>query len=303
MINQPAPGLEVAFFDAGSQLDLASLEIVLDDLDLTATCTVCSARATCPSPTLAEGPHLFSASLRDTTGNLATASFAFDLLLGDGEHRLTLPVLADTYLRDGSPNQNQGTEDLLRIRSSGKNRALVRFDLGGVAELVDTLESATLELFIANNGNNWGTNGRTVDVHALGAEWSEPGATWNCAADANPVNSQPDCSPLWNGGNFDTEPTDTITITNGLSGWVQLDVTADVLGALAGDPHHGWLLKKTFENQNGLVEFSSKEGAPGQAPRLVLTFEGGEPPDTEPPAPVDPQAVQVSAPIEGAVVV
>ena len=37
----------------------------------------------------------------------------------DGEHRVTLPVVADSYVRNGSPNQNQGSEELLRIRSSG----------------------------------------------------------------------------------------------------------------------------------------------------------------------------------------
>lgn len=63
------------------------------------------------------------------------------------------------------------------------------------------------------------------------------------------------------------------------------------------------MLKKTFENQNGLVEFSSKEGGAGQAPRLVLTFEGGAPPDTEAPVPVDPGRVEVNEPIEGVVVV
>ena len=32
---------------------------------------------------------------------------------------LSLPAVADTYLRSGSPNQNQGTEPLLRIQASG----------------------------------------------------------------------------------------------------------------------------------------------------------------------------------------
>ena len=41
---------------------------------------------------------------------------------------LALSAMADTYLKSGSSNQNQGSEALLRIRSSGKNRSLVRFD-------------------------------------------------------------------------------------------------------------------------------------------------------------------------------
>ncbi len=294
LINQPAPALAVSFVDAGSPVDLSSLSIELDGADLTSNCTVCSASATCPSPELAEGNHTLNARLRDAAGNLTTQSFIFDLLLGDGAHRLTLPVVADTYLRDGAPNQSQGTDTLLRIRSSRKNRALVRFDLAGVEDLVDDLHSATLELFVETNGNNWGTSGRAVGAHALGAAWSEAGATWNCPADSNPANSQPDCSPQWNGGNFDAAPTDTLLVTNGLIGWVSFDVTADLLEALSGGEHHGWLLKKAAENQSGLVEFTSNEGTPGQAARLVLAFDGGEEPDTGSPS------LTITAPAEGA---
>jgi RHS repeat-associated protein len=294
LINQPSPGLEVAFFDAGSSVDLSSLEVELDGTDLTSTCSVCQSRATCPSPVLAEGSHTLTARLADASGNSSTTSFAFDLLLGDGEHRLTLPAVGDTYLRDGAPNQNEGDDTLLRIRSSGKNRALVRFDLDGVEELVDDFYSATLELYLEHNGNNWGPSGRTIDAHALATDWTESGATWNCPDDSEPTDGGPDCPAQWNGGAFDADPTDTLVVTNGLTGWVPFEVTADVLAALAGEPHHGWLLKKSAENQSGLAEFSSREGTPGQTARLVLVFEGGDAPDLEPPS------LAIAAPAEGA---
>ena len=41
---------------------------------------------------------------------------------------VTLEAAADTYLKNGSANRNQGDEDIVRVRSSGKNRVLVRFD-------------------------------------------------------------------------------------------------------------------------------------------------------------------------------
>lgn len=109
----------------------------------------------------------------------------------------TLAPIADTYLRSGSPNQNQGSDTILRVQQSGNNRALIRF---GQAEIVAAvgngrLASATLELYIQTNANNWGSTGRTVDAHRLTADWTEAGATWNCGIDTNPVNSSADCSP------------------------------------------------------------------------------------------------------------
>ncbi len=296
LINQPAAPIALSFFDAGSAIDPGSLAVRLDGVDVTATCTVCSSGAVCPWPALAEGPHTVSAGIADAGGHLAETSFPFDLLLGDGEHRVTLPVAADTYVRNGSPNQNQGGESLLRIRSSGKNRALARFDLAGLEDAVDDLHSATLELYVETNGGNWGTAGRTIDAHRLTADWTETGATWNCADDTVPGNQNDDCAAGWNGGTFATPPSASVLQTNSLTGWVGFDVTADVLSQLAGQPHQGWLVKKRDEGQNGLVEYTSKEGTAGKAPRLVLVFDGGAPVDLTPPS------LAITAPAAGSTI-
>src|SRR6266545_7279254 len=187
----------------------------------------------------------------------------------------TLSVTADTYLKSGSSNQNQGGETLLRIQSSGNNRSLVRFDPAAIAAAVGngSLASARLELYIQNNSNNWGTEGRTVDAHRLAASWTESGATWNCGIDANPGNSSADCTSQWAGGQFAEEPSDTVLHTYGLTGWIQFDVTADVRAFLSGTPNYGWIIKKTEEGQNGQVEYTSRQGTAGRAPRLVLVVE------------------------------
>ncbi|HTG37077.1 MAG TPA: DNRLRE domain-containing protein [Thermoanaerobaculia bacterium] len=296
LINRPTQPIQVHFFDAGSALDLNSLRVSLDGADLTATCAVCSTGAVCPWPILAEGSHTILAEIKDGGGHLATAGSGFDLLLGDGEHRITLPEVADTYLRSGAANQNQGSETLLRIRASGNNRALARFDLSGLQSAVQQLHSATLEMFVETNGGNWGSAGRTLDAHRLTADWSEAGATWNCAADAVPGNQNADCPASWGGGTFATAPTASVLQTNSLTGWVGYDVTADVQSQVAGAPHYGWLIKKRDETQNGLVEYGSREGTEGHAPRLVLVFDGGEPVDAVPPS------LTITAPAEGATV-
>ncbi|NJL29624.1 MAG: DNRLRE domain-containing protein [Thermoanaerobaculia bacterium] len=195
---------------------------------------------------------------------------------------VVLVATADAYLRDGSANQSQGQESLLRIRSSGHNRALVDVSRADLTEVLagSTLVSARLELRIQDNGGNWG-EGRTVDVHRLTTAWAEPSVTWNCPADANLGNQQADCAIPWSGGAFDPIPTDSVLHVNELGGWVSWDVTPDVEAFLAEQPFAGWLLKKTSEGASGLVDYSSREVC-GEEPRLVLELEAPGP-DLAPP--------------------
>jgi len=199
---------------------------------------------------------------------------------------------ADTYLRQGSPNQNQGTELILRLQASGKNRALLRWDPQAIGGAIggDSLVAARLELTIAANADNWSTAGRTVDLHRLTQAWTETGATWKCADDTNPANSAADCAgaTAWAMDGPDprpwaTPPTATRVITNGLRGVVTFDVTADVRGlSSGGGAPYGWILKKTDEGASGHVEFGSRES--GNLPRLVLTMaeaDTGRPPVPE----------------------
>jgi hypothetical protein len=197
-----------------------------------------------------------------------------------------LTAVADTFLRQGAPDTNDGANDSLRIQSSGKNRSLVRFDLSGV--VTSRLLRATLVLTIAQLTDNWGSSGRPVSAHRVLEPWSEgngwtiggntrgagPGATWSCAHDLEIANQTPECPVLWAGGSFADSTGAPFVHFNGLSGAVTWDVTSDVL--LGAD--YGWLIKKAVEGQTGQVEYVSREGAlaagtPTAAPRLVLEFE------------------------------
>jgi hypothetical protein len=190
---------------------------------------------------------------------------------------------ADTYLKKGSPNKNQGTETILRIQKSGPNRALVRFDQAAIAAVVGTgtLTQAKLRLNIDFNGNNWGSTGRGVAVHRMTQAWTETGATWNCPDDTNTGNGSPDCvqwvmndSSQWP---FAAAPSDVVIHQNGQLGAVEWDVTSDVQAYLAGTAtNEGWLIKKVDEGETGKVDYSSREGT--FAPELVLTIDGTPPP-------------------------
>jgi hypothetical protein len=114
----------------------------------------------------------------------------------------TLSAIGDTYLKAGQPNQNQGAETLLTVQSSGNNRTLVRFDQAaiGAALGAEPLASATLRLYVDFNADNWGPDGRPVNVHRMTDDWTELGATWNCAVDSDTANGGPDCDPQWEMG-------------------------------------------------------------------------------------------------------
>jgi hypothetical protein len=194
----------------------------------------------------------------------------------------TLVVSADTYLRSGGDNTNEGAASFLRVQASGNNRALVAIDEAALEDLVGDGEvlSAHLELDIVENAENWGTDGRTVDAHRLTSAWVEgngfvaehrpsdrgtgAGATWECAIDGDVANHRQDCDgpTAWEMGKnnepelhpWDPDATDTVLITKGLLGTVSFDVTNDVADFLDGaEPNHGWIIKKTDEGANGKV--------------------------------------------------
>ena len=110
----------------------------------------------------------------------------------------------------------------------GINRVLVRFDQQSLEQGIGTssIRSAKLRLYVTGNGNNWGSDGREVDIHRLTEAWTEAGATWNCPNDTNTGNASPDCSPSWDMGGtslppFVIAPTHVILHHNNQTGWVE----------------------------------------------------------------------------------
>ena len=221
-----------------------------------------------------------------TLGTLTASNAAFLFTSAESE----LSTVADSFLRGGSTNRNEGANPRLRIQATGNNRAVVAFDLAEIGTFVSSgLTKATLTLTIAENANNWGQAGdRTVDAHPLNVGFAEgngqnagvpasqstrgfgPGVTWKCAIDAEIANQQPNCDPKWNGGDFGAATAEGILHINGLTGPVSWDVTDDVLAGATS-----WLIKKTLEGPSGKVFYFSREGAQDAgdeslAPTLLL---------------------------------
>ena len=202
---------------------------------------------------------------------------------------------ADSYVRNGQANQNEGGGQFIQIQASGNNRGLLRFDQYQLQKQIGNHQvlSAKLRMTITDNGNNWSQNGRTVDVHRLISDWVEgngtendrgtgSGATWNCAIDSDIHNTLKNCSGAteWEMGqpnNPSVHPwietaSATQTINNNQSGIVEFDVTTDVTEFLQGpSSNYGWIMKKTDEGQPGQVSFGSRES--GSIPQLVITYQ------------------------------
>jgi len=70
----------VEFDDLDSGIDIASLAVGVDGVDLTGTCSVSSIGAECTALSLAPASHMITASVADLVGNVATASFAFQVV-------------------------------------------------------------------------------------------------------------------------------------------------------------------------------------------------------------------------------
>jgi hypothetical protein len=192
-----------------------------------------------------------------------------------------VPVSADTHVRQGQPNQNFGADPILRLQASGRNRALVDFSPSAIQGALQGhgLRAARVELTISSIASNWGTD-RAIGAHTLRRGFTELGATWNCAIDANPSNQSPDCSgssswAMWapdlpqEQAAWVDPPLGTALLGNDQTGVVTLDVTSGVACQLAGlQPFNGFLIKKAAEHQSGQVEFGSRESATPPGLRL-----------------------------------
>jgi hypothetical protein len=134
-----------------------------------------------------EGPHLVLTIQPAPVLDSGVHDAGFDA----GITSTTLYAVSDSHLRQGSPNQNYGTDPVMQIKASGRNRAVVLFDQGSIDSALagKGLYGATLQFTIVNSHSNWGPD-RAIGAHVLKQGFSELGVTWACSADQNPTNSK-----------------------------------------------------------------------------------------------------------------
>jgi hypothetical protein len=194
------------------------------------------------------------------------------------ESTLSIAITQDTSIRVVAPNKNFGNAPELDV-----NRALLKLEpseLAAVLQPGDEVLSAQLELTLVGRVARRLSRPRQIGAHRVLTPWSESGATWLCAVDANPSNARPDCpSSAWSllgGGSFVQSPSARSEIPASRSGVVTLDLTSDLRDMLAGAaPNHGWLLKTDSLALLEVADFASAESA--TPPRLVVKLRREDP--------------------------
>ena len=107
-----------------------------------------------------------------------------------------LPCFADSYINQWYPDDNYGTLEVLRVRSSGVKQGLLKFDLAEIPQNA-IVDEATLHLWVGGRSN---ANYLTADVYMLKRPWQELQVTHHRASDENAwqiagAHGDSDCDP------------------------------------------------------------------------------------------------------------
>ena len=171
------------------------------------------------------------------------------------------------------PNDNHGSDTILKIQKAdlGASHVLVKFSTDDILAAIGTshVVSATLQLYIETNMNDWGS-GANVDAYRLDSDWDEMSVTFNCQSDSNLSNTDPDCDDQWGGGDFEDAFSSTLLIQNSSIGWQNYLVTDDIQLLQSGNDNFGWIVRKRDSNASGKIFFTSNQGTAAQRPKLVV---------------------------------
>jgi hypothetical protein len=219
-----------------------------------------SGSASGPSPSSSSGEVSSGSGSGSSSGSSGSSSSS------GGGHGGTIYAIGDTFIRQDSPNTNEGWNPLVRVGVGPVTRGLVLFDRDEVLNALPPDGRVHLVLRIAGNHNNWGqSDDRTVDVYPLlesfvegnGRQSGMPGfqavrgtghgATWNSPDDPD---VQDDYLRRtwrgWRGGYRVGRRTaaGVVHVNQVIEQHVKWDVTQDVLAAY---PVIGWVIRVTDE--------------------------------------------------------
>jgi Bacterial Ig domain/Glycosyl hydrolase family 99/Calcineurin-like phosphoesterase len=175
----------------------------------------------------------------DAAGNPSLQSASL-VVTTPGVTSLSFEPVADASVRADKPNQNRGSVATIQTDGRPTKDILIRFAVTGVG--TGTVTSAKLHLYNVDRSSFGGAFYRVADN-----TWNEGTVTWNSApaADATPIASL------------------GAVVANT---WYEVDLTS----LIPGDGMYS--LRVTSTSSNG-ADYTSKEGAVGFRPELVVTFE------------------------------
>jgi parallel beta-helix repeat protein len=162
---------------------------------------------------------------------------------------VTVSANADAWLQQGSPNDNKGSDSVLKVKSqSGNNnfRTVIRFNVPATLPSGCVIESATLRIYAESS-----VAGRTLQALRLTGSWSENGVNW-----AN--------QPATNG---------VVATTSSGNGYREWTVTSHMQADYAaGAQHYGFLIRDAAENNGGAEQAFRPRGNGNNRPQLIIRY-------------------------------
>ena len=172
-----------------------------------------------------------------TPGGTATSSTDFTVTQVSS---LSFGPDADTFVRSDDPTAHPGSKTSFSVDGSPTKHGLVRFTVSGVGSA--TIQSVELRLYCLEGSDQGGDFLSIADN-----SWQENTVTWNTEPPADPT-------PIASLGAVST------------GSWYEVDLTAVV----TGDGTYSFQIASTSSNG---ASYSSREGAAGSAPQLVVTLD------------------------------
>ncbi|WP_276500655.1 CBM96 family carbohydrate-binding protein [Terrimonas pollutisoli] len=195
------------------------------------------------------GVYPVTLTIRDANGNSSTQTIDSAItVIQEGEPGLQ--PIADAYVRDGgSASANFGTLEQLIVKkdAAGFNRVTyLKFDL---SDNTDTINTATLQLFIQGAGSTVGSTQWQL-WYCTNDNWTETGITWN---------NKPATVSL-----LSTQPGKT----NGIAQW---DITNQLKAEMNGDKMLTFAVVSTVAGSSADINFNSREIATALLRPQILT--------------------------------
>ena len=206
-----------------------------------------------------EGNNVFRVDAMDKAGNPSSKEMDFTVSAPERPTETSFFPIADTYIDGDAADINYGNSAILRLRSRGKDRALIKFDRSSILETLgsSTVVSATLTFAVAKNWENWAHAG-SLALYRMTSPWAENDATWNTESSTS--------GPLWA-----PESSATAVVSNDTTSTVSFAVTADMQTLLDDAENDDWILKKVDECAPGVIDLGSRES--GTPPMLTVVYE------------------------------
>ncbi|TWU08136.1 LamG-like jellyroll fold domain-containing protein [Stieleria varia] len=167
----------------------------------------------------------------------------------------------DTHVDDGNANTSYGNSTSV-ISDDNEIHALLRFEdlLGGAGQIPAgaTITSAKLNIYVTDGDSNDG-----ITVHTMLTNWSEA-STWNSLSAGVSTN------------NVEATSAAIASLDAGITGWVEVNVTADIQSVANGGSNFGWVFKSVSADN---WTFASSENANVSIrPYLVVSYTAPQPP-------------------------